>query len=137
MKTSHPKRGELPLKPVMRMNNKRYEVPYDVDWLTVTVSEERHGPVMMVLGFMAAIVLSFFTYGIAFLIFLIAWQLSTKEVGTIEIMFKDGLFIRGHSKNQKEIKFAQRNVMNPLPDNAEVIKRNPAPILKMVRNEHN
>ena len=137
MKMIVPKMQDVQLKKAMRIGGRIYSLPYDIDWLEVSVTEESYGWLVGVVAFSLALLLAAPSLGVSLLLFYIAFRLSKREVGTIEIMFVDGLYVRGFSRNQKELRLAQQFAVGARPyiqaEDTSGQEKKKAAVLKLVR----
>lgn len=136
MKMIVPRTKDIRLRENMQIQGRIYSLPYDVDWLDVSVTEEPYGWVVGATAFGLALLLAPPSLGVSLLLFYIAFRLSKRELGTIEIMFIDGFYVRGFSRNQKELRLAQRFAVGARPyiePQESRGKKKVAPVLKLVR----
>lgn len=115
MKMIMPKMKDVKFSSVMRIRGHIYYIPNDIDSLYVHVSEEPHGWVIAILAILLAVLLAPFTMGISLILFWLAYRTSRIEQGTIECTFTNGVYIRGFTRNRKELKLAQRYAVGPRP----------------------
>lgn len=138
MKVIEPVEGNISFGSIVIIDKRIYQLPRDLDWLVcrTSQSESKFSWIMWIVVVVACIL--FPPFMILFALSYLFWRWNGGDrVATVELRMKDGTFIRGITANSKEIAFAEQNQFGELPPKTQRQHFPKAPILKMVKADHN